>query len=60
MGLSSPIALPRHSERSACCAASFQYPSAMWREATAQMIVAYSINKEDIAITRFQLSILKD
>ena len=54
------MALPRPSERSACCAARFQYPSAMWREATGQMVVAYSINKEDIAITSFQLSILKD
>ena len=32
----------------------------MWRETTGEMVVAYSINKEDIAITRFQLSILND
>ena len=55
------MALPRDSELlSALLRDRFQYPSAMWREATGEMIVAYSINKEDIAITRFQLSILKD
>ena len=58
--MSIDMALPRDSELSALLRDRFQYPSAMWREATGEMIVAYSINKEDIAITRFQLSILKD
>jgi hypothetical protein len=32
----------------------------MWREATGEMVVAYSVNKEDIAITRFPLRLLAD
>jgi hypothetical protein len=39
----------------------FQYPSAMWRldgPRGAEIIFSYSVNKEDIAISRFPLDAL--
>ena len=51
---------PGHQHRSWGCRPGFQYPAAMWREATGEMVVAYSVNKEDIAITRFPLRLLAD
>ena len=38
----------------------FQYPSAMWKldgSRGPEIIFAYSVNKEDIALTRFPLSV---
>eukprot|EP00041_Stephanoeca_diplocostata_P037478 m.1420498 g.1420498 ORF g.1420498 m.1420498 type:complete len:164 (+) comp25045_c1_seq36:1692-2183(+) len=39
----------------------FQYPAAMWRTtgvSEPEILFSYSVNKEDIAITRFPLSVL--
>jgi hypothetical protein len=40
-----------------------QYPSAMWKldgPRGGEIIFAYSVNKEDIALTRFPLSVLSE
>jgi hypothetical protein len=49
---------PGHQHGNDGCRPGFQYPSAMWIASTGEMMVAYSINKEDIAVTKFPLSLL--
>jgi hypothetical protein len=37
----------------------FQYPAGMWRKSTQELLISYSINKEDIEMTRVPFSTLK-